>query len=162
MRPQKVSDKDLLIAITKVFRAKGYESTSLKDLSEATGLKKASLYHRYPNGKQDMAESVFNHVGRWVEENIFSTLTDETVLPELRLKKGLAQIEKLYNGGKHTCLLKAFSTQTGLQLSPDNAKENAVQTLIEIQGSLILTKGLDDTTVFDNTLQNIENRYLSS
>ena len=40
MRPQKVLDVEILKGLTKVFRSKGYEAASLKELSEATGLKK--------------------------------------------------------------------------------------------------------------------------
>ena len=184
MRPQKILDNDLLDALAKVFRSKGYEGASLKELSEITGLKKASLYHRFPNGKKEMAESVLEHIDKWVENNIFAALTEETNPPEIRLKNGLSQIRTLYNGGEESCFFRAFSMQTGLdlfeqsinkgmnewiniftkfgissKLSPAAAKENAIQTLIEIQGSLILTKGLNDTHIFENTLKNIENRY---
>lgn len=187
MRPQKILDNDLLNALTKVFRSKGYEGANLNDLSEVTGLKKASLYHRFPNGKKEMAESVLTHIEKWVEENVFSALNDETNSPEIRLKNGLSQIRTLYDGGKETCLFRAFSMQMGLglfeksinksmnewiniftkfgissNLSPTTAKDNAIQTLIEIQGSLILTKGLSNTQVFENTLQNIEKRYLKN
>jgi len=55
MRPKKVLDETILKGLAEVFRSKGYEGASLKDLSEATGLKKASLYHRFPNGKSEMA-----------------------------------------------------------------------------------------------------------
>ncbi|MEP1982729.1 MAG: helix-turn-helix domain-containing protein, partial [Maribacter dokdonensis] len=61
MRPQKVLDIEILTGLTKVFRSRGYEGASLKELSEATGLKKASLYHRFPNGKQEMADAVLQH-----------------------------------------------------------------------------------------------------
>ncbi len=43
MRPQKVLDKEILNGLTKIFRSRGYEGASLKELSDATGLKKASL-----------------------------------------------------------------------------------------------------------------------
>ncbi|SFW24157.1 TetR/AcrR family transcriptional regulator [Cellulophaga fucicola] len=185
MRPQKVLDKDLLTALGKVFRAKGYEGTSIKELSEATGLKKASLYHRFPDGKEEMANSVFSHIEEWVKETIFFALNDESIVPQARLKQAIDHIRILYNGGKDTCVFRAFSMDNGLQLfeghisggiteyikafknvglalkfNEKEAKEHAVQTLIEIQGSLILTKGLNDTSIFENTLKNIENRYL--
>lgn len=185
MRPQKILDTDLLIALAGVFRSKGYEGTSLKDLSEVSGLKKASLYHRFPGGKQEMAESVFNYFGKWVEENIFSALNDEKHSPEERLKNGLLRIRTLYDGGKENCIFNAFSMQMGLslfeqnineglkewiktftnlgfelQLPSDIAEEKAIQTLIEIQGSLIVAKGVKNIRIFDNTLKRIENRYL--
>lgn len=40
MRPQKILDTDMISGLTKVFRDKGYEGTSLIDLAEVTGLKK--------------------------------------------------------------------------------------------------------------------------
>ncbi|MCL5244297.1 TetR/AcrR family transcriptional regulator [Cellulophaga sp. 20_2_10] len=185
MRPQKVLDKDLLTALGKVFRSKGYEGTSIKDLSEATGLKKASLYHRFPDGKEEMANSVFSHIDEWVKETIFFALNDESIVPQARLKQAIDHISTLYNGGSYSCLFRAFSMENGLQLfekhisngitayikafntvglalkfNKKEATEHAVQTLIEIQGSLILTKALNDTSIFENTLKNIENRYL--
>ena len=116
MRPQKILDKDMLTGLTKVFREKGYEGASLNELAEVTGLKKASLYHRFPKGKQEMAEAVFTHLDEWVTQNIFFSLKDETQTPELRLKNGLAHIRELYNGGNETCIFRAFSMQAGIQL----------------------------------------------
>ncbi|MGS2737893.1 TetR/AcrR family transcriptional regulator [Sinomicrobium sp. M5D2P17] len=185
MRPQKVLDIEVINGLAKVFRSVGYEGASLKELSEETGLKKASLYHRFPDGKQEMAASVLMYLDRWVRENVFHALRNTADKPSIRLKNGLLQIRKLYGEGEETCILNAFSMKTGLhlfrqniyegmkewldtftelgiafQLSPETAREYAMQTLIEIQGSLILTRTLDDTKVFGKTLQNIENRYL--
>lgn len=186
MRPQKVLDIEILTGLTKVFRSKGYEGASLKDLAEATGLKKASLYHRFPNGKQEMADAVLTHIGKWVEENVFQALTDNDNIPQVRLKNGLSQIRALYDGGKEACIFRALSMQAGLELfeeqvkngmkqwilafekiglelrlSPNDSEKKALQTLIEIQGSLIVARGLNSIDVFENTLQNIENRYLN-
>lgn len=185
MRPQKVLDTEILTGLTKVFRSKGYEGASLKELSEATGLKKASLYHRFPNGKREMADAVLHHMGEWVEHNILRALADEEVSPQMRIKNSIAQIRKLYSGGKEVCILRALSMQAGLELfdkqiqngmeqwidafhkvglalglSDSKAKKYAIQTLIDIQGSLIVTKGLDDIKVFEQTLKKIENSYL--
>lgn len=173
-----------MIALTQVFRNKGYDGTSLQDLAQVTGLKKASLYHRFPNGKQEMAESVLDHMDQWVTENIFNILLKEGEGPKIRLKNGLAQIERLYDGGKDSCMLRALSMQSGLELfqeligkgltdwikafkklgtsmglSEQTAEEHAVQSLIDIQGSLVLSKGLQNTDIFKNALKKIETRY---
>lgn len=185
MRPQKVLDIEILTGLAKVFRSKGYEGASLKDLSEATGLKKASLYHRFPNGKKEMADAVLGHVGNWVEEHVFQAFLDQELSPQARLKKGLLEIRTLYNGGDEVCVFRALSMEAGfelfdkqirngmsmwiatlknigiaLELDPNEAEKRAVQTLIEIQGSLIVTKGMGDVIIFENTLQNIEHNYL--
>lgn len=187
MRPQKVLDIEILTGLAKVFRSKGYEGASLKELSEATGLKKASLYHRFPNGKQEMANAVLNHVGTWVEKNVFQALLDESFTPETRLKKGLDEISTLYNGGNDTCLFRALSMQAGIELFEEQIKnginqwistfkqlgialgmpsiaadQKALQVLIQIQGSLILTKALGEISIFETTLKNIEETYLKN
>ncbi|WP_067151618.1 TetR/AcrR family transcriptional regulator [Pseudotamlana agarivorans] len=184
MRPQKVNDDELIISLSKIFRTQGYEGTSLSDLSNITGLKKASLYHRFPNGKKEMAESVLIHIGKWVADNIFNVLNKEGDPAEDRLKNALFQIRELYNGGLDSCLFKVLSTQNGMDLfgqsitngmnewlkafkhfglsinlSEHLAEEKALQTLIDIQGSLLVSKGLQDTTVFENTLKQIKDRY---
>lgn len=187
MRPQKVLDEDILLGLTKVFRSKGYEGASLKELADATGLKKASLYHRFPNGKQEMAEAVFNHIDLWVKENVFHALLNKDLSPEVRLKQGLSHISTLYEGGKETCIFRALSMQASLELfgeqiesgmnewiltftkigialgiSPKDSTQKALQTLIDIQGSLIVARGLNDIAIFENTLHNIENSYLKN
>lgn len=184
MRPQKVLDKDILIALVKVFRTKGYEGASLSDLSEQTGLKKASLYHRFPKGKQEMANAVLEFTGNWVNDTVFKCLTDKEKSPVERLKNGLDEVNNFYDKGNEACLFKTMSSDTGLELfdhqvkngilewiknfkdlgiafgfTDKEADEKALKTVIEIQGSLILTKGLNNLNVFKNTLKEIENRY---
>lgn len=184
MRPQKVLDKDIYSALTKVFRAKGFEGASLNEIADATGLKKASLYHRFPEGKTQMAEAVFNYTDEWVEKNIFGALINETLTPTQRLDKSVNCIKQLYNGGDESCIFRSLSMKVGLELfgsrikngmeqwihhfkelgiafgqSEEEANNNAIQNLIDIQGSLIVSEGLKDLSVFENTLQIIKNRY---
>ncbi len=187
MRPQKVIDQEMLLGLTNVFRSKGYEGASLNDLAKATGLKKASLYHRFPDGKQAMATAVIDDIGKWVEENIIASLLDTNTAPQLRLKNGLSKIKLFYDEGNKDCIFRALSMQAGLTLfaeqikdgmdawvttftnvgtalglSQQNAHNNALQALIEIQGSLIVSRGMNDINIFKNTLKNIEDRYLKN
>ncbi|TVZ14604.1 TetR/AcrR family transcriptional regulator [Maribacter sp. MAR_2009_72] len=188
MRPQKIMDKEMLNGLSKVFKSKGYEAASLNELAQITGLKKASLYHRFPKGKQGMAAAVLLDIEKWVTQNIFDVLNgDEEGLPEVRLKKALSSIEKLYDGGSEPCIFRAFSMQSALNLfeknindgmtswvnaftsigialqqSPDTARELALEVIIEIQGSLIVTKCMNDTTIFKNALIKIEKKYLAT
>jgi len=185
MRPQKALDKEVISGLTKVFSSKGYEGASLQDLANAAGLKKASLYHRFPNGKREMADAVLADLHAWVQENVFDVLNDTHTKPKVRLKTAIENIGVLYDGGNRTCIFRALSMEAGielfgeqiesgmkawisgfekigleLKLSPEQAKEYALQTLIDIQGSLILARGLGNTGIFENTLMNILNRYL--
>ena len=186
MRPQKVLDKDIVANLVDVFRSKGYDGASLSDLAEKTGLKKASLYHRFPDGKQGMAVAVMNHLGKRAEEKVFSSLRDESISPVQRLANGLDNIRYIYTGGKDACILRAFSLGSGLELfgkqiesgmiewveafkslgkalgfSNTLAQQYAIKTLLEIQGSLVVSKGLNDLSIFEQTLKDIELRYLN-
>ncbi|UXP30944.1 TetR/AcrR family transcriptional regulator [Reichenbachiella agarivorans] len=184
MRPQKIEEQEMLNGFAKLFKEKGYEGTSLAELALVTGLKKASLYHRFPQGKEEMAKAVLLNINNWVEEHVFNTLTNQLLSPAERLKNGLQFIKKLYEEGNAPCLLQAFSMQSGInifsQLINDSmsywvdaftniglafglnqsvAKEKATQVLIEIQGSLIVSRGFNNPKIFINTLNNIETLY---
>lgn len=185
MRPQKVQDIEIMTSLVQAFRSKGYEGTSLADLADSTGLKKASLYHRFPNGKQEMANAVLGYIDEWVDEHIFKALLEENIAPKVRLLNALKEVRNSYDGGKEACIFRALSIGqsvdffdlqikngmnkwinafenigSALGLSEQEARKNAMNTLIKIQGSLIVTKGLDDLEIFENTLKEIESSYL--
>ncbi|MCY7320404.1 MAG: TetR/AcrR family transcriptional regulator, partial [Phormidesmis sp. CAN_BIN36] len=60
--------------LVKVFRQYGYEGATLAKLSEATGLGKASLYHHFPKGKEEMASAVLDYLNRGLQEQILAPL----------------------------------------------------------------------------------------
>jgi TetR/AcrR family transcriptional repressor of lmrAB and yxaGH operons len=53
---------DIIPALAEVFREHGYEGASLALLGDATGLGKGSLYHFFPNGKEEMAAAVLDAI----------------------------------------------------------------------------------------------------
>ena len=57
-----------------VFRTYGYEGATLARISVATGLGRASLYHYYPGGKDDMAREVLGTARGWLESNVVAAL----------------------------------------------------------------------------------------
>ncbi|MBX2877416.1 MAG: TetR/AcrR family transcriptional regulator [Saprospiraceae bacterium] len=184
MRPQKVEHKELMEGLLLVLRAKGYDGASLSDLASATGLKKASLYHRFPGGKKQMTEAVLEYVAEWVELNIFAVLINKQEPAPVRLKVALQNIDALYHRGKSICIFRALSTHSGLELFGEQirggmekyieaftrlgvdlqmhkkeAHQAALQTLIDIQGALIVSKGLQQQELFGQTLGGIAKRY---
>ena len=58
MAHPKYTHSEVIGNLMHVFRTVGYDGASLSELASPTGLKKASLYHRFPNGKKEMAEVV--------------------------------------------------------------------------------------------------------
>lgn len=184
MRPQKVEHQQLMEGLMSVLRSKGLEGASLMDLSEATGLKKASLYHRFPGGKKEMVDEVLKYVGGWNKEHILNVLTNAQLAPKKRLSLVLSNINSLYNDGESICILRALSTDSSLpifaiqieesfklwidgftQLGLDlgmqkrEAQKAAQEVLVRIQGSLILSKGLNDLSPFQENLIAIKKIY---
>ena len=185
MRPQKIDDSELMWKLFEVLRSKGYAGTSLNDLAEAAGLKKASLYHRFPNGKEEITLTVLAYSREIVDNTILDVLKDSGKEPEIRLKVALKNISKFYDQGKKTCLTRALSTEKDWPILTDLLKtgsekwihafqtiaidlgfdievveDMALDTIIRIQGSLLISNYLDSVLPFKKTLRKIEKLYL--
>jgi AcrR family transcriptional regulator len=52
-RPPRYSQEELLDLVVAMFNERGYEATSMEDLSRATGLNKSSFYHHF-SGKEQL------------------------------------------------------------------------------------------------------------
>ena len=184
MRPPKVTDDQLLPGLMSVLQAKGYAGASLNELAAAAGLQKASLYHRFPGGKQAITEAVLDYVKQWLEVSLVAVLTNKALQPKDRLEKALENIDALYGQGQKTCILRALSMDSGLEVfgkhiaqhmntwirafadlgldlewSEEKALAVARQTLVLVQGSLIVAKGLSDLSPFHQALSDIRNLY---
>jgi AcrR family transcriptional regulator len=61
MPPALISRNEVIARVMAVVRREGYDGASLAELSKATGLGKSSLYHHFPDGKNDMVAAVLDH-----------------------------------------------------------------------------------------------------
>ena len=184
MAEVKVSQDELLLGFLEVFRRVGYDGASMEALANAAGLKKSSLYHRFPGGKKQMAKEVLKFAGHWVGVHVTSILKADGD-PRQRLKSALKNIDKLYSGGQDSCILRALSMDTGLDLfsqlihgafgewingfmkmakdfgaSPSMSKRMAEDIVIKIQGSLIVARGTGNKAMFKRTLKEVENNLI--
>lgn len=184
MADQKVTEEQLLKGLNDTFRRVGYDGASLSRLAEATGLKKASLYHRFPGGKKEMAQAVLQHASEWTKEHIVDVLTTNED-PVQRLDEVLSNIERLYSGGRDACILRALSQGEGLQLfqvqikssfddwikgfsklafdfgiPESETQKTAEDVLIKIQGSLVLSVGSNQPRIFKRTLKKIRAMFV--
>ena len=184
MRPQKIMDTDLLNGLMSVLRSKGYDGASLNELASSSGLKKASLYHRYPGGKKEIALAVLNHVDEWVDAHILKLLSNKNILPARRLKKTIDNIKLIYGNGTTACILKALSSKNGLELfgselrgsmekwirgftslglelgfTKKEANIKATEVLVMIQGSLVVSNIFENPKAFQQALQKIKVMY---
>ncbi|MEN8106676.1 MAG: TetR/AcrR family transcriptional regulator [Pseudomonadota bacterium] len=173
----KVSDQHLLDQLLEVFRVHGYEGASLSLMSEATGLKRASLYHRFPGGKEEMARSILEHADELFASEILAPL-NASGDPKARIRSMAKRLDEFYQGGRGSCLLDTLSLGdsnpgllTGIQasieawtdamagiareagLSSTKARRRAEDSLVQIQGSLVVARITGDPAPFTRTLK---------
>jgi AcrR family transcriptional regulator len=181
MPASKITDDVLLGKIAEVFRLHGYEGSSIRLLSKATGLERASLYHRFPGGKDEMAAAVVAHACDWFEHNVFQPLraagrpadklprvaanlcdfyrrgTLWCVLDSMTLGGGTDAIRKTIRGA-YDAWLNAFAQVAGEAGAPAAlARSRAQQALIEIEGALVVARVTGDSEPFLQILKNLPN-----
>src|SRR4051812_3383225 len=101
----KITREEILDRLLETFRASGYDGASLAKLSAATGLGRSSLYHYFPNGKEDMALQVMDRLNHELERQLLAPLRTPGS-PEGRLDAMIGVLDAFYDGGRKACLLE--------------------------------------------------------
>ena len=185
MRPQKVEERELLDKLFAVIRAKGYDGASISELAALTGLKKASLYHRFPGGKKDIIRAVLEDLDTWSQKHIIGVLESPTLEADQKLNTVLSNIDKLYKQGGKTCIYRSLSLENGLEhfhqevhsgikswidaftsfgesigLTKLAAEKKAMEAISLIQGSLMVSKIMENKSIWEDSLVGIKELYM--
>ena len=159
-----------------VFRDRGYASASLSDLSRATGLGKSSLYHHFPDGKEQMAEAVLEKGKAFIQSAVVDVAKSSEPL-KARIRKIIAALDQLYASGRNPCLLGGLATSEigpggrvlvreifalwtdGIAvlareggMTQVRARHFAEDWIAQVQGSLILYAANGDCSVFERAM----------
>ena len=70
----------ILAATTELFRRRGYNGTSLRDITTAAQATTGSLYHFFPGGKSDLAKTFITEAGASYQQ-LFEMIVDEAADP---------------------------------------------------------------------------------
>lgn len=179
-RRSSIGEEELIEALSRVFRDTGYEGATLSSLSQETGLQRASLYHRFPGGKEQMAQEVLAATESWLRENIFEPLKRGGSVDQ-RLQLMIRKLDELYSSGKQACVLNMLSSaldhdspfaepikrifealigalaalaeERGLEKS--DAWERAQRAVILLHGSLVLSRGTGSQKPFERFLETL-------
>lgn len=176
MSPSKVDDNQLLDRLTEVFRLYGYDGASLSLISEITGLQRASLYHRFPGGKEEMALAVLSKVDHCFVSHILAPLS-ESGGPSKRVRKMAQRLDKFYSSGGRSCLLDTLSLSDATKAIQKHtqrsfnawleamaavaresgakaamARRRAADALVQIQGALVFSRATGDARPFKRVL----------
>lgn len=179
-----ISKQEVIERLTRAFRESGYQGTSLARLSQATGLGKASLYHYFPGGKEQMAETVLEHVSGWFKDHVLVPLSGPGK-PAERLNRMILELSDFYQKGRVGCLLDMLAIGEagamfdkpikGSVLAWENAiaellvdagldeaesRTRAEDALIAIQGALVVARAKGSTDPFTRTLSALPARLL--
>lgn len=172
-------------SLLNLFRQFGYDGVTLSKISQATGLGKASLYHHFPGGKDEMVETVLDYLEQWLGENILPALESEGDAVT-RLRRMCDRLNELYEGGQQPCLFAilllgsardVFHAQVNALfrvwidaiarvfiesgMDEELAKQRGEDAAIAIQGSLIVSVGLDDPTPFQRVIEQLPKQLCS-
>lgn len=104
-----IDDNALTSAVFETFRKHGYEGATIALLSSETGLKKSSLYHRFPAGKDDMAKAAVSHVQIQIQQQMIIPLLNIALAPELRFSTMIASVRQFFVDGTKNSLLNVLS-----------------------------------------------------
>lgn len=181
-----ITDSDLLARFIEVFRTYGYEGATMTRISAATGLEKSSLYHRFPGGKEEMAIAVVSAVGDWFEKNVFQALKHAGP-PKRRVKAAAERLRAYYGEGTKSCILDLLSIPSGgptlaaglkaalqawqnafAEISQESgynrseARRRAEDAILRIEGSLVVSRVLNDSRPFHRALEELGGTLIQS
>lgn len=176
---------EIVTAAYELFHEKGYTTTSMRDISEAVGLTKASLYHHYAS-KEELMEAVLYYVQRFLRLEIFCIAYQEQMTPKQRLTGFIGKQKEVFLTNKKFCFIGNMTLEIA-SLSPKfaivlkeifeewveslgdiyahkhgkkKAKKMAMQAVIEFEGAVIigqLTPG--DSSVLDKAIKRAIKRF---
>ncbi|HEY9631626.1 MAG TPA: TetR/AcrR family transcriptional regulator [Coleofasciculaceae cyanobacterium] len=162
-----------------LFRQFGYDGVTLSKISQATGLGKASLYHHFPGGKDEMVETVLTALEQGLEQIVLETLRSQGDAPA-RLRQMCDRLSKAYNDGQKPCLLASLMLGSAKEVFREQvralltlwidaiatvlieagmeenlARQRGEDGVIAIQGALILAQGLGNPLPFQRVIQQL-------
>ena len=106
-RIAKLSKHALVEKLATVFEDNGFAGASMAMLAQAGGLSKASLYHFFPDGKQEMATQVLGQAGAKLQALILAPLAGRGSA-QRRLQESLEGTAKYYAGAVPVCLMNSL------------------------------------------------------
>ncbi len=173
----------LIQQLMAVFQQQGYEGATLSKLAAATGLGKASIYHHFPGGKDEIARVLMRRAIVEFERLAIARLRSNGAARE-RLKAFIDGFAEYVEGGRGHCLLAVLAqagarpyfgaeitTQFGDWLraltdifeeigeKPKRASRSASHLFDQMYGSLLVSKMLNDPKYFQRSMKRLRKSW---
>ena len=180
-----MSREEVVERLMRVVRRHGYDGASLAELSKATGLGKSSLYHYFPDGKDDMVRAVLEHLESQLRETVFEPLRRPGPARR-RVEEMIDTVDAFYRGGREACVLGTLVLGTSRSrfrakleaifnewidalsgalidagLSKAVARARAEDAVMRVEGALILAGAMNDASLFARAVRQLPAELLA-
>lgn len=180
-----LSREEVVERLMRVVRRHGYDGASLAELSKATGLGKSSLYHYFPDGKDDMVRAVLEHLESQLRETVFEPLRRPGPARR-RVEEMIDTVDAFYRGGREACVLGNLVLGTSRSrfrskleaifsewidalsgalidagLSKAVAHARAEDAVMRVEGALILAGAMNDPSLFARAVRQLPAELLA-
>lgn len=179
VREATMQDKPLLDSLAAVFSRFGYEGANIGRLCEAVDLQRASLYYRFPGGKDEMVEAIITRQSERFEAILSPAF--EAGDPAERARQVATGMAGYYDNGHGSCVIIALSlsdddgrSQVGecllgladglAQIATDagmtkkQARVAALDAVAAIEGALIVSSTTGELGPFERALSELPER----
>ena len=187
MARKKSDTRETVVAkLIEVFFEYGFDGASLSIISERTGLQRASLYHHFPGGKEEMARAVLETSDRWGEEFVRKLAVDTSLSAKDRLVRLNKNIDEIHwhpkqltpsnafvIGSKsdefakhiqwhyHGCVWLLAELMLACGVPSDVARRRAWEQRIMWEGGLVCSRVLGEMSLFRGLMQRMPEYLLS-
>ena len=173
----------IIARLVAVICEKGYSEMSISSISEATGLKKSSLYHFFPEGKAQIALEIVLYVDNLLTQAFSDLINKKTSFSET-FSEMLDVLTEFYQHGQRSCLIEIMTItfpNEQIQLAietlllklidtfktvfllnehlPYAAETLAIEVVTRIQGSLILSRAMRQPSFFMNQMSALKKTF---
>lgn len=177
------SKTELVATLDEVFRRRGYEGATIAELSRACGLGKASLYHHFPGGKDEMAQVLLRRAVAELGTRAYRHLDRPAPWHE-RLTGFVEGFSQYCDGGARNCLIAElsatgarikFAAETEQQtrewlrqlaavfaetgISKKRAQRRASDLLNTLYGALVMARLMNDPKPFRQTIRRLTRAF---
>ncbi len=178
----KSTERSVIESLAGVFQTHGFGGATLTLFTQATGLKRPSLYHRFPDGKLGMALAVLEFAKQQLVGEVLAPLR-ESGDPRERIQRAARRMADFYDGGNDTCLMDALSVgakgtdretidsavsemfsdfigafaRVAAELGAEESEafRRGEDAVARLEGSLVLARGTGSTAAFNRTLDDL-------
>lgn len=161
----------LIDTAAQLFRRQGYAATGVNQILQAAHVKAGSLYHHFPNGKQELAAAVVESAGGEIEGLLRRFLDSDSSVADIVGGWIDLLVVQLASDGRDGCPIEPIATES-VNASPqardasarafagwtaavadrlcadgwpqDDAEQTALALIAMIEGALILSRTAGD------------------